>query len=257
MAENQNLEILFNFFKILIKNVQFLESNIFEITTHSGIHKVEFNLAELPNDMKMVTFLAGEISDIVTYFCTFENVRRNEANNCKKTFGEEPKNYWKPFTYEKRFQDDKKVEAKSKNKKLGKKFSAVALHSKILAYVTNELKSRQYKQTLVEEFIDFAKAKPLHLRNNVVKERFYILFITCVTQSDFGSVKSFKYIQVDALFSKFFMIVQKNMGCNVLGKKIERWVNNSSAIVETDCTFRFREKESLLYMKHFSALIKM
>ena len=135
MAENQNLEILSSFFKILIKDVQFLESNIFEITKHSGIHKVEFNLAELPNDTKMVTFLAGELSNIVTYFCTFEYVRRNEANDCKKTFAEEPKNYWKPFTYEKRLQNDKKVEAKPKNKKRGKKFSAVALHSKILAYV--------------------------------------------------------------------------------------------------------------------------
>ena len=86
-------------------------SNIFEIATHSGIHKVEFKLVELPNDMKVVAFLAGELSNAVTYFCTFANVRCNEANDCKKTFGEEPKNYWKPFTYEKRLQDAKKVEA--------------------------------------------------------------------------------------------------------------------------------------------------
>ena len=77
----------------------------------------------------------------------------------KKTFGEEPR---KPFTYEKRLQDAKKVEAKSKQ--LGKKFAAVSLHSKILAYIANELKSRQYKQPLVEEFIDFAKAEPWHLK---------------------------------------------------------------------------------------------
>ena len=77
-----------------------MNSNIFEIATHSGIHKVEFKLAELPNNMKMVAFLAGELSNAATYFCTFANVRRNEANDCKKTFGEEPKNYWKPFTHE-------------------------------------------------------------------------------------------------------------------------------------------------------------
>ena len=70
------------FFKISIKDVRFLESNIFEIATHSGIHKVEFKLAELPNDMKMVAFLAGELSNAATYFCTFANVRRNEANDC-------------------------------------------------------------------------------------------------------------------------------------------------------------------------------
>ena len=123
------------------------------------------------------------------------------------------------------------------------------MRSKILAYIANELKSRQYKQPLVEEFIDFAKAEPLHLKNNVVKERYIILFKICVSQSDFRSVKSFKDIQVDAPFSKFVKFVQKNMGYNFLARKIERWVNDNSGHVEKDFTFRFRGKESLLYMK--------
>lgn len=57
-----NLEVLSNLFKILIKDVQFLESSIFEIATHSGIHKVEIKLVEFPNDMKIVAFLAGKLS---------------------------------------------------------------------------------------------------------------------------------------------------------------------------------------------------
>ena len=89
----ENSEVVSNFFKILTKGVRFLESNIFEIASHSGIDKGEFKLAELPNDIKMVAFLAGELSNTSTYFCTFANVRRNEANDCKKTFDEEPKNY--------------------------------------------------------------------------------------------------------------------------------------------------------------------
>ena len=148
-AVTENLEIVSNFFKVLIKDVRFLESNIFEIATHSGIHKVEFKLAEHLSDMKMVAFLAGELSNDATYFCTFANVRRNESNDCKKTFAKEPKNYLEPFTYEKPLQDAKKVEVKSKQ--LGKKSSAV--DSNILAYIANELKSRQYKQPIVEEFI--------------------------------------------------------------------------------------------------------
>ena len=78
-----------------------------------------------------------------------------------------------------------------------------------------------------------------------------------MSQSDFGSVESFKDIQVDALFSRFDQFVQKNMGCNFLAKKIERWVNDNSGNVEKDFTFRFKGKESLLYMKHFPALIRM
>ena len=98
----ENSEIVSNFFKILIKDIRFLESNIYEIATHGGIHKIEFKLAELPNDMKMVAFPAGKLSNAATYFCKFANVRRYEANYCKKIFGKEPKNYWKPSTYQKR-----------------------------------------------------------------------------------------------------------------------------------------------------------
>ena len=111
-AVYENSEIVSNFFKILIKEIQFLESNISKIETHNGIHKVEFNLAELLNDIKMVAFLAGELSNDVTYFCTFANLVRNEANDWEKN-------------------------------------SAVTLHSKILAYRANELKSRQYKLPLL------------------------------------------------------------------------------------------------------------
>ena len=77
-AVEENSEIVSNLFKILIKDVRFLESNISEIATRSGIQEVEFELAELPNNMKMVAFLAGELSNVSTYFCTFANVRRNE-----------------------------------------------------------------------------------------------------------------------------------------------------------------------------------
>ena len=71
----------------------------------------------------------------------------------------------------------------------------------------------------MEEFIDLAKAEPLHLKNNVAKEGFMILFKLCVSQCHFGSVKSFKDTSNDNIFSKFVNFVRKNMGCNFLAKK--------------------------------------
>ena len=97
----KTLNVVNNFFKILIKDIRLLESKVFEITTSAGVGKVEFKLRELPNDMKMLAFLAGELSNTATYCCTFANVKRNEANDCQKTFGEAVGNYWKFFTYEK------------------------------------------------------------------------------------------------------------------------------------------------------------
>ena len=58
----------------------------------------------------------------------------------------------------------------------------------------------------MEEFIDLAKAEPIHLKNNVVKERFMILFKLCVSQCHFGSAKSLKDISNDNFFSKFAFV---------------------------------------------------
>ena len=60
-----------NFFKILIKNIRLLESKVFGITTSDGVGKVEFKLTELPNDMKMLAFLVGELSNAATIFLHF------------------------------------------------------------------------------------------------------------------------------------------------------------------------------------------
>ena len=252
----ESSNVVYNFFKILIKDIRFLESKVFEITTSDRVRKVEFKLTELPNDMKMLAFLAGELSNAATYFCTFANVKRDEANDYQKTFGEAGGNYWKPFTYEKRVQDAIKVEAKKRQLE-AKKSSPGTLHGKILTYISHELKSRQYKYPLVEEFIDLAKAEPLHLKNNVVKERFMILFKLFVSQCHFGSAKSFKEITNDNLFSRFVNFVRKEMKCNFLAKKIERWFNDNSGKVEKEFTFRFRGKESFHYIRYFPSLIKM
>ena len=61
----------------------------------------------------------------------------------------------------------------------------------------------------MEEFIDLAKAEPLHLKNNVVKERFMILFKLCVSQCHFGPAESFKDISNDSLFSKFVISYER------------------------------------------------
>ena len=61
----------------------------------------------------MLSFLAVELSNVATYFCTFANVKRDEANDITKSFGESDTNQWKPFSYEKRVLDAKKVAEKT------------------------------------------------------------------------------------------------------------------------------------------------
>lgn len=47
------------------------------------------------------------------------------------------------------------------------------------------------------------------------------------------------------------------MNCNFQANEVQRWFNGNGGKQEKDFTFRFREKESLLYMKHIPSLIKM
>ena len=55
--------------------------------------------------MKMLCFLAGELSNAAKYFTTFSDVNTDNHRQYDKTFGKD----WKPFSYDKRLQDNAKV----------------------------------------------------------------------------------------------------------------------------------------------------
>ena len=90
---------------------------MFPVIVNGVSYNFEFKLAALPNDMKMLAFLAGELSNAAHYFSTFGNVNKENCNDVRKCFGVD----WKPFSYEKRIKDAdllrvKKVElVKKKN----------------------------------------------------------------------------------------------------------------------------------------------
>ena len=151
--------------------------------------------------------------------------------------------------YSKRVEGATKVEAKRKLMKNEKCLESTK-HKKLLAYIGKELKR-------IEHYIDVAKAKPLHLKNNTIKERFVVLFKIAIGQMSSGSgVKCFSEIPADSLFIKFVDFARKEIGCNFLATKIKRWFNDIGGKYEKEFAFRFRGKESFLYMKHFPSLIQ-
>ena len=62
------------------------------------------------NDLKLLSILAGKLSNFATYFTTLVKVNQGEANDYKKSFGISPKNIWKPFAYSERVEESTKVE---------------------------------------------------------------------------------------------------------------------------------------------------
>ena len=93
-----------NFLGLLVNNLKYLESKVFEVENATKKVKVEFKITELPNDMKMLS----------AHFTTFANANQSEANDYKKSFGISSQYSWRPFPYSKRVHDASKV-AKKKN----------------------------------------------------------------------------------------------------------------------------------------------
>ena len=92
------------FVKKAITDFIYLESKGFSIHMGSSTVNVEFKLCELSNDMKMLCFLAGELSNSAKYFTTFADVNTDNYRQYDKSYGRD----WKPFMYAKRVQDSVK-----------------------------------------------------------------------------------------------------------------------------------------------------
>ena len=65
-----------------------------------------------------------------------------------------------------------------------------------------------------------------------------------MSQSDFGSVQSFKDVQVDALLPKFVKFVLKIMS---LARNIERWVMTTVAMRKKNSLLNLGERKVFIY----------
>ena len=61
--------------QFLCKEISEIKKKFFEI---EGLH-VTFKCAEMPNDMKMLVMLGGELTNSARFFSTFANVSKTTA----------------------------------------------------------------------------------------------------------------------------------------------------------------------------------
>ena len=66
----ENSDTVEKFLSLLVRDLQYLESNVFEVENATKNGKVEFKITELPNDMNMLSFFAGELPNSAAYFTT-------------------------------------------------------------------------------------------------------------------------------------------------------------------------------------------
>ena len=202
--------------------------------------KVEYKVAELPNDMKMLCFLASELSNCAHYFTTFANANHSDCSELNKKIGNH--DGWKPFTNEQRRCDGMK--ATKKATELAKSKLAKSTQRNHLTNFIKDMKSRQENVPLMGEFINRAKCEPLHLKNNVVKELFIKILLVVFACSDLKSTKTFNEIKENTPLFIFCSFVKKDMSCNYLVKKLGQWYNECGGKLDKNFSFRFRGKES-------------
>ena len=247
---SENSSSVRSFVKRAIADFLYLESKVFVLHVDGEDVKVEFKLCELPNDMKMLCFLGGELSNAATYFTTFANVHKDDCRDPKKTFGKE----WKPFSYAKRISDGLKVRKKVEEVEKSK-LADTTKRQKITTFIKS-LNSRQYEEPLVKHFINLTKCDSLHLKNNVCKE----LFVNCwkAIHESFPTAvkyKLYKQLPESNIFFKFVRFVHKEMRLNKLSGKMIAWFNETKHGFGDDFHFRFRGQESNALLKYFPKLI--
>ena len=155
------------FLKKLHQDIQHIENTTFSVMHKNTFVDVKFIFAELPNDMKMLCFIAGELSNSAKYFSTFGNVNKYDLNKITGTFSLDGKDCtWKPWQYKHRLAIAKGVEQfKSTLAKNPKKLAEATKRSKVTTFIASK-SSRQEFVPLLGNLIDRAHVDPLHLKNN-------------------------------------------------------------------------------------------
>ena len=143
----------------LMTDIQRIESSSYSIAAKGENVIVKFVFSELPNDMKMLAFLAGELSNSASYFSTFADVNKESLTKLG-TFGYKESDTWKPWKYTERIKVAKAVE-KLKKKVERKKVSENTKRSNVTTFIAKQ-KSRQEFVPLVAELVDKAHVEPLH-----------------------------------------------------------------------------------------------
>ena len=83
-----------HYFHKLMDDIKELENRVFTLKVAGKQMKVEFKLGELPNDLKFLCFLAGELTNSAHNLTTFAKVSKDDYRSLDMKFV--------PYTYEER-----------------------------------------------------------------------------------------------------------------------------------------------------------
>ena len=201
----------------LMGDIKRIQSSSCSILAKGMSINVKFVFAELPNDMKMLAFLAGELTNSATYFSTFADVDKESLTRIR-TFGRKPSDTGKPWKYSNRIKVVKAVNEYKKKIK-GKNVSANAKRSNVTSFIAKQ-KTRKEFVPLVAELVDRAYVELLHLKNNACALAHRCLLNQAIEMSKPNLPTSFSQVPPETPFSKFIAVLRSKCNLNRLAKRI-------------------------------------
>lgn len=157
---SENCPAVMQYINILKNEIIQMERSVFVLNRNVQQVSVKFRLVELPNDMKMIAFLSGELNNSAKYFSSFADVSIDNYGKLDGTFGKGKKCTWKPWEYANRVKVAKEVEKLKKTQKKDK-LAGSTKRTKVTTYIAKQ-KSRQEFMPLMGELIDRTHVEPLH-----------------------------------------------------------------------------------------------
>ena len=121
--------VVVKFTKLLQEQILLIEKKTYVVSRQ----QVTFSFELVPSDMKFLAFLNGELNNTATYFASFANVSKADADTLNETFGESPECKWKSWSYNKRIAVAKEVT--NFKKKLSPNLASSTKRSKITDFI--------------------------------------------------------------------------------------------------------------------------
>lgn len=237
--------------KLMIEIAE-IEKQSFTININGTNVSVKFHVAELPNDMKMLAFLGGELSNSAKFFSSFANVSLDTYNTLNGTFGKNKSDTWQPWKYSKRVEVAKAVVSmKAKIEK--QKVTPATKRSKLTAFIAQKCSRQEFVQP-VGELIDRAHVEPLHLKSNACAYAHRQLLHEVIALSNLSNSVSFSQIPSNCPFSKYIKTMRAQCHLSRLAKQIVRWFDETRHGGK-DFDYRLTGKDSRLFLQNFMLLI--
>ncbi|KAJ7358947.1 hypothetical protein OS493_020790 [Desmophyllum pertusum] len=157
-----------------------------------------------------------------------KSISTDDMCDVSRTFGPEPHNDFKPWSYNQRLAVAKKV-VEFKDKVNKKQIAVQTKCSKVTTFITSN-KSRQEFEPLIGKLIERAHVDPLHLKNNACKLIHKVMLHEAIQKSSLGSnVANFSGVPRGSPFSKFVHALKSKFQLSCLANKVIRWFNETKA----------------------------